>query len=612
MAPTPHACSPAPSRRQGYRCPGRARSRDAHRRRRSSYSDGRRRAGASCCDRPATSPSRTGPCCSARWPRAPRVVPGLSDRRRRGAPLAAVEALGRRRGAPRATGPWSSTEAAPGCTRAAGPLDLRQFGNRHAPPGRSGGRLRRETALVGDDVALRAPDGPGGRALGLMGATVRRARQSGACRPCAIAGGVAARASTTRRRWPAPRSKSAILLAGLSADAGPTVVREPVTTRAHTEEMLAEAGADITVEHLGRRPRRDGPAPRASSPWTARCPATLRRRPSSWLPDAWCQGARSMSPASTAVPPGSGTSSVLQRMGADVDAAPRRTGHGDASAPRPDRCTRTEVRASEIPSLDEIPALAVAAAVAEGTTDLLRRRRAPGEGGRPAGGGGRHGRGLRCIRHGRGRRPSRSTAWAAAPRCPFRQSAATTGWPWPPPWPGWPPARRTQPGDRVRCGRDQLPGLRRGRAALDRPRRAPSPARRHRRPRRRGQVDRVDRGGRTPRRRPPRHGGHVPGRGRPRPGARGSTGRRGRGGRPRRGLGDRGRGAGRDRRAGRHRRHPLARGGTGRVGRGRQPRGPASPGAAPAGLGGRARGRCRRRHGTSAQWCSRRPRSRST
>ena len=44
--------------------------------------------------------------------------------------------------------------------------------------------------------------------------------------------------------------KSAILLAGLDA-AGPTVVRERVTTRAHTEEMLAEAGVDITVEAWG-------------------------------------------------------------------------------------------------------------------------------------------------------------------------------------------------------------------------------------------------------------------------------------------------------------------------------------------------------------------------
>src|SRR5205823_8201326 len=41
--------------------------------------------------------------------------------------------------------------------------------------------------------------------------------------------------------------KSCVLLAGLGAD-GETVVREPVPTRAHTEEMLAACGADITVE----------------------------------------------------------------------------------------------------------------------------------------------------------------------------------------------------------------------------------------------------------------------------------------------------------------------------------------------------------------------------
>ncbi|HZM54533.1 MAG TPA: hypothetical protein VFC03_05850, partial [Acidimicrobiales bacterium] len=44
--------------------------------------------------------------------------------------------------------------------------------------------------------------------------------------------------------------KSAVLLAGIAAD-GQTVVHEPVATRAHTEEMLAAAGADIIVERAG-------------------------------------------------------------------------------------------------------------------------------------------------------------------------------------------------------------------------------------------------------------------------------------------------------------------------------------------------------------------------
>jgi 3-phosphoshikimate 1-carboxyvinyltransferase len=41
--------------------------------------------------------------------------------------------------------------------------------------------------------------------------------------------------------------KSCVLLAGLRAE-GETVVREPVLTRVHTEEMLALCGADITEE----------------------------------------------------------------------------------------------------------------------------------------------------------------------------------------------------------------------------------------------------------------------------------------------------------------------------------------------------------------------------
>jgi len=44
--------------------------------------------------------------------------------------------------------------------------------------------------------------------------------------------------------------KSAVLLAGLSAE-GETVVHEPVPTRGHTEEMLAQMGADITVSNSG-------------------------------------------------------------------------------------------------------------------------------------------------------------------------------------------------------------------------------------------------------------------------------------------------------------------------------------------------------------------------
>jgi 3-phosphoshikimate 1-carboxyvinyltransferase len=161
--------------------------------------------------------------------------------------------------------------------------------------------------------------------------------------------------------------KSAILLAGLSAS-GTTVVREPVTTRTHTEEMLVEAGADITVE-----------------PWGAGRVVSVR--PSSLRPvDRVVPGdpsAAAFFVVAGCVVPGSrvtveqvyggparlGFVSVLQRMGAVVTVEPGDEDEGTTSITAAFGPLRaTEVPASEIPSLDEVPALAVAAAVAEGTT----------------------------------------------------------------------------------------------------------------------------------------------------------------------------------------------------------------------------------------------------
>ena len=105
----------------------------------------------------------------------------------------------------------------------------------------------------------------------------------------------------------------------------------------------------------------------------------------------------------------------------------------------------TVVEAAEIPSLDEVPILAVAAAVAHGTTRFrdvgeLRVK----ESDRLAGTAELVAR-LRGRRHRRRRRPGgRRRRRAAAPR-PASTPAATTGWPWPPPWPAR-PARRRRPG----------------------------------------------------------------------------------------------------------------------------------------------------------------------
>jgi cytidylate kinase/3-phosphoshikimate 1-carboxyvinyltransferase len=164
--------------------------------------------------------------------------------------------------------------------------------------------------------------------------------------------------------------KSAILLAGLSAE-GPTTVRERVTTRAHTEEMLTEAGVDLTVEPWG-----EGRIVTIRS--SALRPVTPRTVPGDPSASAFFVVAGCVVPGSSVEvegiyqgPARLGYVSVLQRMGAavTVTSAPDGTATIAAStAAAGPRLTATTVAAAEIPSLDEIPALAVAAAVAAGTT----------------------------------------------------------------------------------------------------------------------------------------------------------------------------------------------------------------------------------------------------
>ena len=159
--------------------------------------------------------------------------------------------------------------------------------------------------------------------------------------------------------------KSAILLAGLSAS-GTTVVREPVTTRTHTEEMLAEAGADITVEQWG-----EGRVVRVRASNLKPVERTVPGDPSAsaFFVVAGCVVPRSDVAVAGVYdgPARLGYVSVLQRMGADVTVEPDGPGTATIRA-RSGPLRATEVPASEIPSLDEVPVLAVAAAIAEGTT----------------------------------------------------------------------------------------------------------------------------------------------------------------------------------------------------------------------------------------------------
>jgi 3-phosphoshikimate 1-carboxyvinyltransferase len=159
--------------------------------------------------------------------------------------------------------------------------------------------------------------------------------------------------------------KSAVLLAGLAAD-GQTVVHEPVTTRTHTEDMLAAAGAVISVDDdgLGRTVRVERSQLLAGT-------YTVPGDPSQaafWLVGAvLIPGSLVTVEGLTLSPERLGFLGVLRRMGATIEVAEAGNGTGSVTAYTA-LLHGTVVEAAEIPSLDEVPILAVAAAVATGQT----------------------------------------------------------------------------------------------------------------------------------------------------------------------------------------------------------------------------------------------------
>ena len=160
--------------------------------------------------------------------------------------------------------------------------------------------------------------------------------------------------------------KGCVLFAGLSADR-PTTVVERWPTRTHTEELMTATGIDIECFRAGGLDRITV-SPGRPDPFDH----DVAGDPSQAA--FWAVGA-SIVPDSKVVienvyvgPERSGFVAVLARMGADVthDEA---TGDLVVRTPSSGTLEATTVRAEEIPGLvDEVPALAVAAACAEGKT----------------------------------------------------------------------------------------------------------------------------------------------------------------------------------------------------------------------------------------------------
>lgn len=223
------------------------------------------------------------------------------------------------------------------------------------------------SVLDGDGSLRRRPMARVVAPLRAMGASID-ARAGGTLAPIVVRGG----ALSGRRHVPEVASaqvKSALLLAGLQA-AGVTEIFEPVASRDHTERMLAALGAPVTTGDDGAV-RVVAGAPNAFELEVPGDPSSA----------AFFVVAACITPGSEIViedialnPSRLAFVDVLRRMGADIEVEQRdvRIGEpvGDVSV-RAASLHGTTIAGDEMPSVqDEIPVLAVAAAFAEGVTDI--------------------------------------------------------------------------------------------------------------------------------------------------------------------------------------------------------------------------------------------------
>ncbi|MGH9183834.1 MAG: 3-phosphoshikimate 1-carboxyvinyltransferase [Acidimicrobiales bacterium] len=216
------------------------------------------------------------------------------------------------------------------------------------------------TVLDGDASLSRRPMDRVAEPLRAMGAHVD-GRQGGRYAPLVVRGGDLVGIEHVLR-VPSAQVKGAVLLAGLGAD-GQTVVHEPVPTRAHTEELLARAGADVTVDAGSVRVRRSRLRPFHLAVPGDPSAAAL------WVVAACITSGSDVTVEGVYVGPArAGYLEVLARMGAEVEVTMVDERTADLRA-RSSQLVGTEVAGAEVPGLiDEIPVLAVAAARAAGTT----------------------------------------------------------------------------------------------------------------------------------------------------------------------------------------------------------------------------------------------------
>jgi 3-phosphoshikimate 1-carboxyvinyltransferase len=220
--------------------------------------------------------------------------------------------------------------------------------------------------LDGDESIRRRPVDRVAIPLREMGATII---DTDGCPPLQVIGGGVLHPITYTLPVASAQVKSAVLLAGLYATDGPTVVVEPIATRDHTERLLRHAGVRVErkrgeiavwpVERLALDQVTVPSDPSSAAPFLVAATLLLESR-------LFLRGI-SMNPARI------GILTVLERMGARITVFNRTTLPGGEPVAdlevRPSELVACEIEPEIVPSLvDELPLVALAACLARGTT----------------------------------------------------------------------------------------------------------------------------------------------------------------------------------------------------------------------------------------------------
>ena len=223
------------------------------------------------------------------------------------------------------------------------------------------------SVLTGDASLRSRPMGRVVEPLREMGARMT-ARKSDTLLPLAVSPS-ALRGARLTMHVASAQLKSCLLLAGLYAE-GETLIEQPEESRDHTERLLSAQGADIRQEGLTLRVH--------GFPELRAVDVTVPGDISSaafWLVAACIHPDAQVTVRNVGVnPTRTGILDVLREMGASITLESERVEGGEPVADvtaRSSRLRGVHVGGATIPRLiDEVPVLAVAAAVAEGETTI--------------------------------------------------------------------------------------------------------------------------------------------------------------------------------------------------------------------------------------------------